>query len=98
MNTELIVKDSNNLIYDVSIGAIEKNYFILELNLLCGYDYINRDENDIQGYISSNNFTDDVQCYEHVCYFLDESVKECLEENGYILLKKIPKIHKKKDF
>ena len=94
MKTDLIVKDNfNNSIYSVSIGAIEKNYFILELNLLCGYDYINRDENDIQGYISSDNFSNDVQYYEHVCYFLDESVKECLEENGYTILKNLPKIH-----
>ena len=94
MKTDLIVKDDfYNLIYNVSIGAVEKNYFILELNLLCGYDYINRDENDIQGYIASDNFSNDVQYYEHVCYFLEESVKECLEDNGYTILEKLPKIH-----
>ena len=76
--------------YDVYDGYISLNY---NLELVAGYDYINPDENDIQGYVEAINFIEDVQLESVVQYFLEEGLKECLIDNGFEILDKLPKIH-----
>ena len=58
-----------------------------ELELVAGHDYINPDENDIQGFVDAEAFTEDVQ-YEDITVFpLDESLGVRLKEEGYRVIK-----------
>ena len=66
---------------------------MINLILVAGYDYINTDENDIQGYVSASNFVDGVQDETVVQYFMVESMKQCLIDNGYEILDTLPMIH-----
>ncbi|MDX5885024.1 hypothetical protein [Bacillus cereus group sp. BfR-BA-00999] len=61
--------------------------FTYDLDLVAGYDYINPDENDIQGFVEAKNFTDDVQSDILTVYPLSESLGERLEESGYKVIK-----------
>lgn len=94
-NNEVYVKTSNNLIYETeSIETYDcQNYFTINLVLVAGYDYINADYTDAQGYVSAKNFIDDVQTETETYYYIEESIVECLESNGYEILKKLPTIH-----
>ena len=78
--------------YDVYDGYISLNYnrFIVSLSRLA---HLNPDENDIQGYVEAINFIEDVQLESVVQYFLEEGLKECLIDNGFEILDKLPKIH-----
>lgn len=96
--SKIYVKNNNNLIYEVNYSRaniLSSNSYCLgyDLNLVCGYDYINPDENDIQGYVNKDRFTDNVQFETLIFYPLEESLKECLEENGYAIIEKLPKIY-----
>lgn len=57
------------------------------LELVAGWDYINPDENDVQGWVGAENFVEDVQSEIIAQYFLKEGMEEALEENGYTILK-----------
>ena len=83
----------DNLIYEIKLGLRDDVHTQVNLNLVCGWDYINPDENDIQGYVSSDKFIDNVQ-YD-LCSWLywDESLKECLIDNDYEIVEKLPKIN-----
>ena len=59
----------------------------VHLELVAGWDYINPDYNDVQGWCTADKFIEDVQ-HEYINqYFLVEGMKEALEENGYRILK-----------
>lgn len=62
------------------------------LELICGYDYINPDLNDIQGWVSPNMFIDEVQSSDIMVYW-DESLKDRIIEEGYEIIGYLPKIH-----
>ena len=85
---------NDNGIYKISDIKLEtSDYGIIYLNLVCGYDYINPDVNDIQGYVQADRFIDDIQTEMHSWYYLTESLNQCLIENGFEILEKIPIIH-----
>lgn len=88
----IFVKNDNALVYKVESMEIYDGYNSLRLNLVlvCGWDYINPDENDIQGWCKADRFIEDVQYEQEICYIMEESVTECLESNGYIILDKCP--------
>lgn len=82
------VINGENLVYKV--GEFETygnaDFITFELELVAGIDYINPDENDIQGYVPAENFVEDVQ-YEYVNQlFLVEGAKEALEANEFTVL------------
>ena len=86
-----VVNDAENLVYEV--GKFETyedaDFISIELELVAGWDYINPDENDIQGYVPADRFIEDIQ-YEYINqYFLKEGTEEALQENGYTVLKNI---------
>lgn len=56
------------------------------LELVAGWDYVNPDENDVQGWVSAENFVEDVQSEIVSQYFLKEGMHEALQENGYTIL------------
>lgn len=71
-----------------------QSYLTVNLVLIAGYDYINSDENDIQGYVTASNFVESVQDETVIQYYIVESMKQCLVDNGYEILDKLPVIHK----
>lgn len=86
-----VVNEDEKLVYKV--GEFETygnaDFITFELELVAGVDYINPDENDIQGYVPADRFIEDIQ-YEYINqYFLKEGTEEALKENGYTVLKNI---------
>ncbi len=61
----------------------------IQLELVAGWDYVNPDENDVQGWCPADRFVEDVQWEMVFQYFLVEGMKEALEENGYTILDEI---------
>ena len=61
----------------------------IHLELVAGWDYVNPDYNDVQGWCPADRFVDDVQTEIIAQYFLVEGMKEALEANDYTILKNI---------
>ena len=85
------VVNGENLVYKV--GEFETfgntDYILVELELVAGWDYVNPDYNDIQGWVGADRFVEDVQ-FDYVSqYFLVEGMKEALQENDYTVLEEI---------
>lgn len=86
-----VVNDTENLVYEVNNFETygNANFISIELELVAGWDYVNPDENDIQGWVSADNFVEDVQ-FEYVSqYLIKEGMEEALKENGYTVLENI---------
>ena len=81
---KVYVKNDDKMVYEVSLqrhgGAF---YHLITLELVCGWDYVNPDENDIQGYVKPERFVDGVQYESLTFYPLDETILGRLEEEGY---------------
>lgn len=92
---KLYVKNDDNFIYEVSTFELndDSNVIYYDLNLVAGWDYIDPDTSDIQGYVKAERFIEDVQYERLLQYFFQESLMECVEENGYVVLDKLPEIH-----
>lgn len=89
-NNKFYVYDTTEkLVYLVNEFETYYNYKALQihLELVAGWDYVNPDENDVQGWVSAENFVEDVQDEYINQYFLKEGMHEALEENGYTILK-----------
>lgn len=88
----IFVKNEDKLVYKVASMEIYDGYDSLRLNLelVCGWDYVNPDMNDVQGWCKADRFVDDVQSVQEICYIMTESIKECLESEGYEILEKCP--------
>jgi len=87
--SDTYVKNSDNMIYkltdfrqlqDSEIG------FLFSMELVAGYDYINTDYNNVQGYVSKENFVEDVHSYDITFYPLAETLKEALEDNDFEII------------
>lgn len=88
----IFVKNDDKLVYKVESMEIYDGYDSLRLNLVlvCGWDYVNPDKNNIQGWCKPDRFIEDVQDVQEICYVMEESIKECLKANGYEILEKCP--------
>ena len=60
----------------------------LEIYLMAGWDYIDPDTSDQQGWVLPNRFIDDSRYHTIPCYIEEESIKEALEENGFKIIDK----------
>lgn len=81
----------NKLVYQVSEynTHYDSSYIAINLELVAGWDYVNPDENDVQGWCPANRFVEDVQLEIIPQYFLEEGMKEALEANDYTVLENI---------
>lgn len=90
-NKFYVMNDDKKLVYKV--GTYEAfsgcTYLQVNLELVAGWDYVNPDYNDIQGWCSADKFVEDVQTEYITQYFLKESMEEALEFNGFHILEKI---------
>ena len=54
-----------------------------ELELVAGWEYINPDYNNVQGYVEAGAFVEEIQYHSFTVYPLQESLGERLEEEGF---------------
>lgn len=94
-NKTIYVKNDEELIYEVvSFETYDNTDTIyLNLELVAGIDYINPDESDIVNYVSADRFVEDIQNESVIQYLFKEGMIEALEENGYRIIEKLPKIY-----
>lgn len=86
-----VLNADEKLVYKVSEFEVYDNYeaIHIHLELVAGWDYVNPDENDVQGWCSADRFVDDVQTEIVSQYFFVEGMKEALEANDYTVLEEI---------
>lgn len=86
-----VMDEDEKLVYKV--GEYETYYdydaLHIHLELVAGWDYVNPDENDEQGWCPAERFVEDIQHETVAQYFLKEGMEEALEDNGYVIMKKI---------
>ena len=92
-NTGLrVINDDRNLIYSVYLNNTvlkgRDSYNEYGLHLDQGWDYVNPDENDVQGWVDAEMFVEDVQYESVIQYFVVESLEEALEEAGFSIYTK----------
>ncbi|QVW28894.1 putative replicative DNA helicase [Bacillus phage SWEP1] len=86
IHTTTHVINEDNLIYEItSFRQLQSSdiCFVYNLELVAGYDYINPDYSDIQGYVSKENFVDDIHFEQFTFYAMSESLTEALNDHGY---------------
>lgn len=86
-----VVDEDRKLVYEVGEFETYSNtdYMTINLELVAGWDYVNPDYTDIQGWCPADRFVEDIQ-YEFINqYFLKEGMEEALVENGYTILEEI---------
>lgn len=90
-NKFYVLDEDEKLVYEIKEFEVYSNYEAIQiyLELIAGWDYINPDYNDIQGWCSADRFVEDVQFEIINQYFLKEGMEEALEKNGYTVLNKI---------
>lgn len=92
MNEKMYVKNKENYIYELTYDRVidsgEPFVHCYNLELVAGIDYI--DYSDRQGYVSANNFTDEIQYDNLVVYSLTETILDRLAKEGYKVIKELP--------
>lgn len=86
-----VMNEDEKLVYKVGEYETYYNHNALQINLelVAGWDYINPDYNDVQGWCPADRFVEDVQFEMVSQYFLKEGMEEALEANGYTILEEI---------
>ena len=90
-----VLNEDGKLVYKVGEFETYSNCetIFINLELRAGWDYINPDENDVQGWCPANHFAEDLQFDIVSQYFIVEGMKEALEINGYTIMGEIsPKL------
>lgn len=86
-----VIDEDEKLVYKV--GEYEtfsgSTFLQINLELVAGWDYVNPDENDVQGWCPADRFVEDIQFESAIQYFLVEGMKEALEQNSYTILEEI---------
>lgn len=90
-NKKFYVVNEDKLVYKVGTFEAYDGYDTLHFNLelVAGWDYVNPDMNDIQGWCPADRFVEDVQSETLIHYMMEESLKESLEANDYTILENI---------
>ena len=86
INSEIHVITEEKMIYKIeSVRQLDsKEYGLLyNLELVAGYDYVNPDLSDAQGFVNADRFIDDVQLHSFTLYPMEENLGERLEEEGF---------------
>lgn len=85
------VVNEDKFVYKVGTFEAYDKYNTLHFNLelVAGWDYVNPDMNDVQGWCAADRFVEDVQSETVIVYMMNESVKESFEANDYTILENI---------
>lgn len=91
----LYVENGEKMIYQLTdIELKENGLAYLYLELVCGYDYINPDNSNIQGYVDKSKFSDDIQHEIVSCDILAESMIQALNNDDFYVLKDVKNVLK----
>lgn len=86
MYSPIYVMNGDKMIYKVArfeqLGANE-HCFLYHLELVAGYDYVDPDWSDRQGFVSKEGFVESVQDDSLTVYPMHESLAERLDDEGY---------------
>lgn len=90
-NKFYVMNEDEKLVYEVGTYETFSNctYLQVNLELVAGWDYVNPDYNDVQGWCPADRFVEDVQSEYITQYFLAEGMKEALDANGFTVLEEI---------
>lgn len=90
---QLFVENDDKMVYQLKDIELHQNGLAyLYLELVCGYDYIDPDKSNAQGYVDKSKFVDEAQHEIVSCDILAESLVKALENDGYKTIKTLPKI------
>ena len=80
----VLVQDEDKFVYKVEMVEQQASefYYLLNLELVCGWDYVSEDS-DIQGYVLPENFTEDIQHISLTFYPMNETIIQRLQYDGY---------------
>lgn len=65
------------------------DYLSIDLELVCGWDYINPDESSKRGWVFADRFVEEVQYDTVNQYFLKEGMEEALKWHDYNIVEHI---------
>lgn len=92
-----VINATDDMIYEVKHVDTQykgmNSYSTYSLYLVAGMEYINPDYSDQQGWVGPDRFVDDVQYDSIVHYFVTESLEDCLADNGYAIIDRLPQIY-----
>ena len=93
IDVPLYFENNRKMIYRLSDFEAQGNGIAyLNLELECGYDYINPDNSSAQGYVNKDNFIEETHHEMVSCDLFAESFVEALKSDGYHALETLPKI------
>ena len=93
MNTVYVKHTEDRMIYELHKELRVDGWIDLTLELVCGWDYIDADWSDEQGYVGKDFFVEEAE-YEFLsCDIMNESILQVLTENGLKVIEKLPTIH-----
>lgn len=96
INKKIYVQNADKFIYTVAdIELRADGWANIWLDLVCGIDYINADESNALGYVSKENFVEEIEHEFISCDMMNESIKQALEYHGYTVIEELPQIHTK---
>lgn len=92
---QLYVENDDKMVYQLmDIELYGNGLAYLYLDLVCGYDYVAPDYSNQQGYVDKSKFVESVQHEVVSCDIMAESIVNALNNDGYHIIKTLPKIHK----
>lgn len=93
MKNTYVMHTEDKMIYKLRKELRADGYLDLTLELVCGWDYIDADGSDQQGYVGKDFFVEEAE-YEYLtCDIMNESIMQVLSDNGLKVIEKLPKIH-----
>lgn len=94
MTNEIYVRHGHSMIYKVAeLKMRTDNWIDITLELVCGWDYIDADGSNAQGFVGKENFVEEAEFEYLSCDIMNESIMQVLKENGYKKINNLPTIH-----
>lgn len=94
MKNTYVMHTEDKMIYTLKKEMRADGWIDLTLELVCGWDYINADESDAQGFVGKDNFVEEAEFEYLSCDIMNESIIQVLAENGYRVIENIPTYQK----
>ena len=88
INKKIYVQNADKFIYKVADLELRADGWAnIWLDLVCGIDYINADEGNALGYVSKENFVEEIEHEFISCDMMNESITQALEYHGFTVVK-----------
>lgn len=93
MTNTYVMHTEDKMIYKLQKEMRADGWLDLTLELVCGWDYIDADESDAQGFVGKEYFVEEAEFEYLSCDIMNESIMQVLNENGLKVIEKLPTIH-----